>query len=364
MPVIDLFQNMSLSLESGKSLSDISCTYQTYGKLNKAKSNAILICHALSGDMNVADKTVDGKLVKGWWRQIVGPKKAICTKKYYVICINTIGSCYGTTGPLSLNPKTKAPYGIDFPVVTIGDMVHVQKALLDALEIPSLHAVIGPSMGGMQALEWAIMYPDFINLCIPIACAAQLSPQSLAFNAIGRSAIAGDAQWDNGAYTEKNKPKKGLSLARMIGHVTYLSHQSLSQKFGRRLQTDESYRYDLTAEFQIESYLQYQGDKFVDRFDPNSYIFLAKAMSYFDLAKKYGTLRQAFKVVEATCLFISISSDWLYPSSQSKEMVRSFMKLNKNVSYAELDSPYGHDAFLIEKEQLEKLLSVFLEKTL
>ncbi len=329
-----------LDLESGQRLGPINLAYETYGKLDHSKSNAILVCHALSGDAKVTD----------WWGAYVGPNKAIDTNRYFVICINTIGSCYGSTGPTSVDPKTGKPYGTTFPVITVTDMVRSQKALIDHLGISRLKAVIGASMGGMQALEWAIHYPDQVAACVPIATSAYLAPQALAFNAVGRFAITSDRNI-------------GLSIARMIGHITYLSNESIALKFGRRLQKKEHYSYDFSEEFEIESYLKYQGDKFVNRFDPDTYLYLSKAMSYFDLVKEYGSLKKAFGKVQAKFLVMSISSDWIYPSKQSKEIVKTLMNLNKEVTYCELDSPYGHDAFLLENDQLSGVIANFLENS-
>jgi homoserine O-acetyltransferase/O-succinyltransferase len=352
-----------LALESGNKLGPIKLAYETFGKLNEDKSNVILVCHALSGDSHlVSDNNEDNSTenLKGWWDNYVGPGKAINTDKYFLICSNTIGGCNGSTGPSSIDPKTGEKYGLSFPVITIGDMVKAQKELIDNFGIKRLKAVIGGSMGGMQALEWAIMFPEYVESCIPIASTAVVSPQALAFDAVGRNAIVSDPKWDNGNYAN-SPPEKGLSIARMIGHITYLSDESLSHKFGRRLQEKQDYGYDFTTDFQIESYLKYQGDKFVSRFDANSYLYLTKAISYFDLAKKYGSLEKAFNNILAKCLVISVSSDWLYTPEQSKDLVKALMKINKNVTYCEVKSGYGHDAFLIKNAQLEKILSQFID---
>lgn len=342
----------TLTLESGQSLGPITQAYNTYGELNQAKSNAILICHALTGDADAIT----------WWHTLIGPGKAIDTDKYFVLCANVIGGCKGSTGPESKNPQTGKPYGGNFPVITIGDMVKAQKALMDHLKIPSWLSVIGGSMGGMQALEWVASYPDQVRSCIPMAATAQVSPTAIAFDAVGRTAITEDQHFNNGNYYDQEQPQKGLATARMIGHITYLSEQSLDSKFGRKLQDKSEYGYHFDTDFQIESYLKYQGDKFVDRFDANSYLYLTKAISYFDMSKKYGSLEKAFTASNAKFLVIAITTDWLYTPSQSKEFVKSLIRLDKDVTYAEMDSIYGHDAFLLEQPDLSELVQVFLEK--
>jgi homoserine O-acetyltransferase/O-succinyltransferase len=346
-----------LTLECGKTLSEFTLAYETFGQLNEKKSNAILICHALSGDSHVTGPD-------GWWNDLVGKQKAVDTDRFFVMCINTLGSCYGSTGPSSLNPETQKTYATDFPVITIADMVKSQKFLMDALDIPFWAAVLGPSMGGMQALEWAIMFPDKLKACIPIAATSCLSTYALAFGAVGRHAISSDPKWNNGRYTIDSAPETGLSIARMIGHITYLSEQSMSKKFGRKLQEKADYSYQFSTDFQIESYLKHQGDKFVGRFDANSYLFLSKAMSYFDLNKAYGSLELAFQKTTCRYLILSISSDMLYLSEQSRELARVLMRLNKDVIYAEIDSPFGHDAFLLEYDKQAKILKPFLEALL
>ena len=297
----------------------------------------------------------------GWWDNLIGPGKAIDTNTYYVICTNAIGSCMGSTGPNSIDPKTGKQFGLDFPIITIGDMVNVQKAFLDAIGIQKLKAVIGGSMGGMQALEWSILYPEMMDQSIVIATTSKLSPQALAFGSVGRNAISSDPNWQNGHYYDKTVPHKGLSIARMIGHITYLSEESMSKKFGRRLQEKSEYGYNFQNDFQIESYLQYQGDKFVDRFDANAYLYLSKAMSYFDLEKKYGSLKEAFQSAKSQFLIISISSDWLYPSKQNKEIVKTLMNLDKKVTFSEIQSPFGHDGFLLETETLTQIIKPYLD---
>lgn len=338
-----------LLLECGKTLGPIEIAYETYGTLNEKKSNTILICHALSGDSHAAGLYKNDPENVGWWDWLIGPNKAIDTNKYFVICSNVLGGCKGSTGPSSINPKTNKPYGLDFPILTISDMVNAQKELISSLEIKKLKMIIGGSMGGMQAMEWAIQFPEMVESCIPIASTHQLSPQAIAFDAVGRHAILKD---------EKN----GLPIARMIGHITYVSTDSMNKKFGRRLQKKTDYGYDFDTDFQIESYLKYQGDKFATRFDAHTYLYITKALSYFDLSKKHGSLLKAFESVSAKFLVIAIDSDWLYPSAQSKAIVKTLIKLNKEVTYCELNSKFGHDAFLLENQDLKDIVSNYLEQ--
>ncbi|MGC8770796.1 MAG: homoserine O-acetyltransferase MetX [Brevinematia bacterium] len=354
-----------IKLDSGKKFGPITVAYETYGELNSDKSNAILVCHALSGNAHAAGfhKSMGHK--PGWWDDVIGPGKAIDTDKYFVICSNVIGGCAGTTGPSSINPETGKPYGANFPVITIGDMVKVQKLLIDYLGIEKLLAVIGGSMGGMQALEWALRYPDNVLSSIVIAATARLSPQSIAFNAVGRNAIIRDENWNGGDYYGKVPPSVGLSIARMIGHITYLSDESMHKKFGRRLQTRNEFGFDFSKEFQVESYLDYQGNKFVEIFDANSYLYVTKAMDYFDVAAMYGkgSLEEAMKLVKSRILVISFTSDWLFPPYQSQEIVNALLKQKKDVSYYNIESSYGHDAFLLEIDLEEKIISSFVDAT-
>ena len=355
------FEDSPLKLDSGKTLGPVQLAYETYGQLAPDKSNAILVCHALSGDAHAAYQHDDDPDYLGWWDTFIGPGKALDTDKYFMICTNVIGGCKGSTGPNSINPLTDEPFGLSFPVITIGDMVNAQKKLIDHFGISRLKMVIGGSMGGMHALEWAVLYPDMVAACVPIASTGSLSPQSLAFDAVGRHAILSDPKWNEGNYTKDASPEKGLAIARMIGHITYLSDESMKLKFGRRLQEQADYGYTFKNDFQVESYLQYQGNKFVSRFDANSYLYLTKAISYFDLAKKYGSMEGAFALSTAKFLVVSISSDWLYPPQQSKEVVKALMKLGKSVTYCELESDFGHDAFLIDNNNLSLIVSHFLE---
>lgn len=351
-----------IKLENGIEFGPLTIAYETYGKLNEQKDNAIMVFHALSGDAHAAGYNSPEDKKPGWWDELIGPKKAFDTNKYFVISSNFLGGCKGTTGPSSINPKTGRHYGITFPVITIEDMVKLQKYLIDFFEIKKFIAA-GGSMGGMQAMEWAINYPDMITSTIIIASTSRLSAQGIAFNEVGRNAIIYDPNWNNGNYyEEENAPANGLSIARMIGHITYLSEESMHEKFGRKLQDKSHLDFNFDINFQVESYLRHQGRSFVDRFDANSYLYITKAMDYFDLSQKYGSLLKAFKNTKARFLVISFNSDWLFPTSQSKEIVKALMKLDKEVTYCELDTPYGHDAFLLEYEQQTKIIKSFLKK--
>ena len=351
-----------LELESGELLGPITLAYETYGQFNADKSNAILICHALSGDAHVAGYHSPDDKKPGWWDDCVGPGKAFDTDKYFVICSNVIGGCKGSTGPSSINPKTNKPYGLSFPVVTIADMVNAQRYLIDYLGIEQLLTVVGGSMGGMQALQWAVAYPDRVRSAIPLATTARLSPQSIALNEVGRQAIYKDVHWNGGDYYDSEfRPHAGLSLARMIGHITFLSDASMHEKFGRKLQYGDKYGYHFKTEFAVESYLQYHGDNFIRRFDANSFLYITKAMDYFDLANGYGSLARRFANVKAKFLVISFKSDWLFPSYQSKEIVSALMANGVDVTYCDIDSPYGHDAFLLEVDRLTDLMRDFLK---
>lgn len=347
-----------LILEGGSKLKGATIAYETYGKLNKEKSNAILICHALSGDAHVAGWH-EGDRKPGWWDIVIGPGKCLDTEKYFIICSNVIGGCKGSTGPSSINPETNKPYGLEFPIITISDMVNAQKKLIDHLGIYQLFAVVGGSMGGMQVLQWCVSYPEMVRLAIPIATAAISSPQQIAFNEVGRQAIVSDPKWMKGSYYSKEIPKEGLSIARMIAHITYLSNESMYEKFGRRLQDKEKYGFDFSLDFQVESYLHHQGNSFVKRFDANSYLYITKAMDYFDLTED-GSLSEGFKDIKAKFLVISVDSDWLYPAEQSEEIVMALTANDVDVTYHEMKSPYGHDAFLLEAGQLNYVVNGFL----
>ena len=348
-----------IQLDSGKILNNVTVAYETYGELNKEKSNAILICHALTGDAHAAGWH-EGDRKPGWWEIVIGPGKAIDTDRYFVICSNVLGGCKGTTGPSSINPKTGKQYGLDFPVITIKDMVEVQKKLIDSLKIDELYAVIGGSMGGMQVLQWLISYPDFVKKAVPMATAAMSSPQQIAFNEVGRQAIFSDPDWNSGNYYETGlKPENGLSLARMIAHITYLSDESMDIKFGRDLQDKDEISYDFSIDFQVESYLKHQGETFVKRFDANSYLFITKAVDLFDLSQN-NSLIDGFKDIKAKVEIISVDSDWLYPTEQSTEILTALHANNVDATFSEIKSNYGHDAFLLEGGQLNFILSKFL----
>lgn len=352
----------SISLDSGASISPVDVAYETYGTLNAAKSNAILIMHAFSGDAHAAGISAEtGK--PGWWDNMIGPGKAFDTNKYFVICSNVLGGCRGTTGPASVNPATGCPYAMSFPVITVGDMVRLQKMLIDHLGIQRLLSVSGGSMGGMQALEWAVAYPDAVVSTIPVASTARHSAQQIAFNEVGRQAIIADPDWNDGDYYGGKPPARGLAVARMVGHITYMSDDSMREKFGRRLRNKDHFGYDFDVDFEVESYLRYRGSEFVNRFDANSYLYITKAMDYFDLTNGHGTLAAAFERTKARFLVISFSSDWLYPSYQSQEIVRALRSRNVDVAYCELPSNYGHDAFLVDVAEQTDLIRGFLAST-
>jgi homoserine O-acetyltransferase/O-succinyltransferase len=352
-------------LECGAKLGPITIAYETCGKLNDDKSNAVLICHALSGDSHVAGYYSNDDPKPGWWDIMVGPGKGIDTDKYFIICSNILGGCMGSTGPCTYHPKTVEPYGHDFPVVTIGDMVRAQKALLGHLGIKKILSVIGGSIGGMQVLEWSVRYPEMVVSAVPLATTTRHSALAIAFNEVARQAIMTDPNWNNGDYYAGPKPDIGLAVARMIGHITYLSDESMRLKFGRRLQDKSDFSFNFDADFQVESYLRYQGAKFVDRFDANSFLYITKAADYFDLEKQHGSgsTVKAFSKTGAKFLVVSFTSDWLYPTYQSKSMVKAMKKNGLDVSFCEIAAQWGHDAFLLPSERLTLLLRSFLEST-
>jgi homoserine O-acetyltransferase/O-succinyltransferase len=360
------YYNLSdeLILEGGDSLKDVTMAYETYGALNKQKSNAILVCHALSGDAHVAGWH-EGDRKPGWWDTIIGPGKCLDTERYFIICSNVIGGCKGSTGPSSTNPETSKPYALNFPIITIKDMVNAQNKLIGHLGIKQLFSVVGGSMGGMQVLQWCVSYPDMVRSAIPIATTSYSSPQQIAFNEVGRRAIVSDPNWADGEYYGGEFPDSGLSLARMIGHITYLSNESMYEKFGRRLQDKEEYSFDFSTDFEVESYLHYQGDTFTKRFDANSYLYISKAIDYFDLTEN-GTisLSEAFKDVKSRVMVISVDSDWLYTPGESKEIVMALTANEVDVTYSEIKSSYGHDAFLLEAGQLSYIINQFFSDTL
>jgi homoserine O-acetyltransferase len=353
----------SISLDCGTKLAPVDVVYETYGELNQAKSNAILIVHALSGDAHAAGVSHEsGK--PGWWDSMIGPGKGFDTEKYFVICSNVLGGCQGTTGPSSINPATGCPYAMSFPVITIRDMVRLQKMVVDHLGIERLLTVTGGSMGGMQVLEWAVSYPEMVASVIPIATTARHSAQQIAFNEVGRQAIMADPDWNEGNYYDKKPPARGLSVARMVGHITYMSDESMREKFGRRLREKAKYGFDFSVDFEVESYLRYRGNKFVDRFDANSYLYITKAMDYFDLTNGTQSLGAVLEKTKARFLVISFTSDWLYPSYQSLEIVNALRSRNRDVAYCELPSNYGHDAFLVEVGEQTEIVRGFLASIL
>jgi len=347
-----------LILESGKKIGPVTLAYETYGKLNAQKSNAILICHALSGDAHAAGFH-QGEQKPGWWDDMIGPGKAFDTDKYFVICSNVLGGCKGSTGPSSINPKTGRHYGLDFPAITIGDMVNAQRHLIDYLGIDCLLSVAGGSMGGMQVLEWLVSYPDRIRSAIPIATAIRHSPQQIAFNEVGRQAIMSDPNWKGGYYYGGLLPAKGLAVARMIGHITYMSDISMEKKFSRRIKNGNSKD---NSKFEVEEYLHYRGNSFVKRFDANSYLYITRAMDYFDAAKGKNLWEVFKKNINVKVLVIAFKSDWLYPAYQSKEIAKACKIAGLDATYCEIDSTYGHDAFLLETEEEAHLIKHFLEK--
>jgi homoserine O-acetyltransferase len=349
-----------MTLECGRTLGPITLAYETYGELNEARDNAILVVHALSGDAHAAGYHHPRDKQPGWWDIMIGPGRAFDTRKYFVICSNIVGGCKGSTGPSSINPRTGRPYGLSFPMVTIRDWVDTQKVLIDHLGIKRLLCVVGGSTGGMQVLQWVVSYPDMVRLAIPIATTSKLSAQAIAFNEVGRMAIQSDPNWREGDYYGKTLPRRGLAIARMIGHITYLSDRSMHQKFGRKLQGKSAYGYNFLTDFQVESYLRYKGDHFVNRFDANSYLYITKAMDYFDLTQANGSLEEAFAGVKARFLVISFSSDWLFPTYMSKEIVSALRRAHAYVIFTEIQTDYGHDAFLLESGQLSSLITNFL----
>ncbi len=345
-----------LKLDCGKSLGPITLAYETYGQLNEARTNAVLVEHAFSGDAHAAGiHKEDGRA--GWWDFMIGPKKAIDTDKYFVICANVIGGCKGSTGPSSINPKTGKPYALDFPLVTIPDMVRAQKQLIDHLGISKLLTVIGGSMGGMKALQWGALYPEMVRSIIPIATTLKHFPQQIAFDEVGRQAVMADPAWNGGHYYGQAKPEKGLAVARMIGHITYMSDQAMEEKFSRRMK-DEKMGFKFSADFEVEGYLKSRGENFVKRFDANSYLYLTKAMDYFDVSGE--KLLPKGKDLDFKFLVIAFKSDWLYPSYQSQEIIRQCRLRHVEATYCEINSRWGHDAFLVDNPEQEHLVKHFL----
>ena len=350
-----------LTLDAGPAIAPWQIAYQTYGELNADRSNAILICHALTGDQHVASTNpVTGK--PGWWTLMVGPGKPIDTDRFFVICSNVLGGCLGTTGPASTNPETGKPYGLDLPVVTIADMVRAQAMLVTSLGIDQLFAVVGGSMGGMQALQWAASYPDRVFSVVAIATSYRHSSQNIAFHEVGRQAVMADPDWCGGRYLEEGRnPKKGLAVARMAAHITYMSDRSLHQKFGRNLQDRDALAFGFDADFQIESYLRHQGMTFVDRFDANSYLYVTRATDYFDLAADHGgVLANVFKGTKTRFCVLSFTSDWLYPTSESRAVVHALNAAGAPVSFVEIESDRGHDSFLLDIPEQFRIVRGFL----
>ncbi len=353
-----------MKLESNARLGPVTIAYETYGTLAPDRRNAVLVLHALSGDSHVAGYYTAGDEKPGWWDCMVGPGKGIDTDKFFVICSNIIGSCLGSTGPSSIHPATGRAYGLDFPVVTIGDMVAAQKALIEHLGIERLMCVVGGSIGGMQVLEWCVRYPEMVVSAIPLATTMRHSALAIAFNEVARQSIMADPNWNHGDYYNGAKPALGLAVARMIGHITYLSDESMRLKFGRRLQDKGDFSFNFDADFQVESYLRYQGRKFVDRFDANSFLYITKAADYYDLGKQHGEglAVRALSKANARFLVISFTSDWLYPTYQAREIVKALKKNGRDVSFCEIEADWGHDAFLIPSERLKTLIHGFLER--
>ena len=353
-----------LKLDCGKEINNFPIAYETYGELNSEKSNAILVFHALTGDQYVSGKNpITNK--DGWWSYVVGENKPIDTNKFFVICANVMGGCMGSYGPSTINESTGKQIATEFPIITINDMVNAQYELIKYLEIEKLFAVIGGSMGGMQVLQFVANFPDKAKLAIPIACTSSHSAQNIAFNELGRQAIMADSKWENGFYSNyKLNPDKGLAVARMAAHITYLSEKGLQEKFGRKLQDRDSLRYGFEADFQIESYLRYQGSVFVDRFDANSYLYITRAMDYFDLSKQYkGNLSDAFKETKTKFFVISFTSDWLYPTSENREIVIALNSIGADVGFVEIESDKGHDSFLLDIPSFLKTLGDYINST-
>ncbi len=371
-------------LDSGASLAPVRIAYETYGTLTPARDNVIVVCHALSGDAHAAgwsseanapsardgigaeERGIQARGGLGWWDGMIGPGKAFDTDRYFVVCTNAIGGCRGSTGPSSTNPTTGRPYGLDFPVITVGDMVRADRMFLRQLGINKILAIAGGSLGGMRALEWSVAYPDEVCACLPIASTAHLGSQGVAWNAIARNAILADPDWQGGKYYGTGRvPHAGIGIARMVGHITYLSDQSMAEKFGRRLQDRTDYSFSLhEADFAVESYLRHQAQTFAARFDANSYLYLSRALTYFDLARTYGgSLERAFANVQARYLIISFSSDWLYPPRDSHEIQRALLANGKHVEYHNLETTYGHDSFLLNEAEQVPIISGFLERT-
>jgi homoserine O-acetyltransferase len=352
-----------MRLECGVDFGPVTIAYETYGRLNEARTNAVLVHHALTGDAHVAGVHAESDDKPGWWDFMVGPGKGIDTDRWYVICSTVLGSCMGSTNPAAFDPATGKPYGLTFPVVTVGDMVAAQKHLMDHLEVRRLRAVVGGSLGGMQALEWSVRYPEMVDSAVLLATTTKHSALAIAFNEVARQSIMADPNWNGGEYYNAKRPNMGLAVARMIGHITYLSDESMRLKFGRHLQNKADFSFNFDADFQVESYLHHQGRKFVDRFDANSFLYITKAADYFDLERHHGGGSAVAAFGKARCRFlvVSFTSDWLYPTYQSREMVKAMKKNGLDVSFCEIEAQWGHDAFLLPSERLFGILKGFLD---
>ncbi|ADE54736.1 homoserine O-acetyltransferase MetX [Coraliomargarita akajimensis] len=357
----DFVSKEAFQFESGGSIPELTLRYETYGRLNEAKDNAILICHALTGNHHCAGVHRMDERKQGWWNFMVGPGKPIDTSRYFVICSNVLGGCSGSTGPESPNPLTGKRYNLDFPKLTVGDMVNAQAMLVDHLGIDRLHAVIGGSMGGMQTLQWAIAYPDRVGSYVALACCARHNAQAIAFNDTGRQAIISDPGWMGGDYPDGEQPREGLSIARMMAHITYLSDAGMEAKFGRKRRNKDAEEH-FDVEFEVESYLRYQGQAFVSRFDANTYLYLTKALDRFDLHGPNGTLDETFERVTAPGLVVGFTSDWLYPPQGNRDIVEALLRIGKNATYAELAMDAGHDSFLLRAPKLDELIRSFLAR--
>ncbi|MBF0623061.1 MAG: homoserine O-acetyltransferase [Magnetococcales bacterium] len=356
-------QEKPLQLESGATLGPVTVAYETYGKLNAEGTNGLLLCHALSGNAHAAGYHSPDDKKPGWWDRYIGPGKPFDTNLFYVICSNNLAGCDGTTGPSSIDPKTGKPYALSFPLVTIDDMTNLQKALIDHLGVKKLMGVIGGSMGGMIAMQWALAYPEWVDSCVIIASTPRLSAQNIAFNAVARQAIMTDHHFNNGSYYDQEcRPETGLALARMMAHITYLSEEGLHQKFGRRLQDRDELSYGFETDFAIESYLNYQGSSFVKKFDANTYIYITKSMEYYDPFPDPATTLEQLKPVNARFLVISFDTDWRFQTSRSKELVNTLYRHRKDVTFQEFASPYGHDSFLLDLPPFQESLQLFLKR--
>jgi homoserine O-acetyltransferase len=359
----DFVYSQPFTFKSGQVIPGFTLRYETYGQLNATRDNAILICHALSGDHHCAGWHSPTDRKPGWWNNLIGPGKAVDTRRFFVVCANVLGGCQGSTGPSSTNPETGRPYGTLFPFVTIRDMVRAQKLLLEHLGVVELGGVIGGSMGGMLALLFAIEYPRFVRRVLAMATTGRESAQAIAFNEVGRQAIMQDPAWNKGDYPKDGGPRVGLAIARMMAHITYVSDASMDRKFGRRKkETAHADAYTFDQQFEVEGYLRYQGQSFINRFDANTYLYITRALDQFDLAHAYGSLEQAFSAVEAETLVVGFTSDWLFPPEQNRALALALLRAGKRASYAELDTDLGHDSFLLESEELYALVRGFLER--